>query len=1269
MNRTIVAALSLCMTAGPVYSQFHPEYENPEMFQRNQVMPHATMMPYNSLEEALAGNRKNSSRCLMLNGNWQFHWAANPDLAPEGFYLEEKERSGWDRIRVPSNWQMEGFGYPMFRNIGLPHPLDPPQVPDDFNPVGSYFRTFHLPESWQGQRIHLHFEGIQSASYVWVNGSEVGYNQGGMEPAVYDITPYLNKGKNSVAVRVLRYCDGSYLEDQDTWRLSGIYRDVYLVARSSVHVGDFYLVTDLDESCQNASLEVEARLVNSSGKSSGPMQWRLTLYDRIGRMVPGTRAQIEAGPVRRGRMDTIRCSIPVRRPEKWSAEHPFLYTLVMELMDREGRVMELLSNRVGFREVEVKDQALLVNGVAVKLNGVNSHMMHPETGHAMDTATMREDLTLMKQFNINCVRTSHYPPNVEYLDLADELGIYIVDETGNEAHGYTHLSGLPEWREQYLDRMRKMVYRDRNHPSVIFWSAGNESGPGENICSLISEGKKIDPGRPAWMYGGNRDEDPATNPIACEDIVGPRYLQPFRLEHRFARADDPRPSFMDEYIAATGNSLGGMDEYWELIRQYPRLSGGAIWDWVSPGIRWPVRLTTDRSPNHITTALMNRAHLVDGPSGKALHLSGHDDWVEVYRDPALDIVGEELTLYMEVKPGTYPGSSHFLAKGDYQYGILQPDSGYLEFYVNTGRRRAVRGRLPGGWEGNWHQVAGIYDGAKMELYVDGKIIGTRACRGRILNAPFGVTIGKSAELWDSHRGYLCRAEIDRIGIFDRSMDPDDLQNGGEGLRDESLLWLDFETCRENGVYFTTGLPGRTYGLVWPDRQVQPELWQMKKSAQPVAFKALDLETGRVEITNHYHFTALDKLQVKWELSVDGTVIRQGLVNTALEPGGRQVVEIPFDPHDSSSILSEYKRDTAGRVPVSMYLSPESQLLLLFSVRTREESSWAPAGHEVAWEQFILDTDPFLYVIRGGPPAVDSAGIRIRISGRDFRYEFDKTTGSLLSMEVGGKELVSSGPGFNVWRAPLANDLDAWNAWHTEMGCTLDWMGKHTANGWYSIGLDRLEQVMDRIGWYTDSSRVVVEVETSQHAGNYTTGFKVWYRYAIDNKGVIALTTRASPRGNMTRWIPKMGLQMVLPPDFCHLEWRGRGPMENYPDRKTGAKVGRYRTTVEQDDQPYLIPQEYGNRSGVIWASLTDDQGTGIFVTSGERFHVSAQKYPTGHLDRARYRFQLPEQESVTFNLDCQVSGVGGTANSVLHPYQVAPREREFTFYIQPIQSL
>ncbi len=1248
MNRLIGATLMAMSMVFQLPAQLHPDYENPEVFERNQEAPHATLIPFESINQAMELERKSSPLHYSLNGSWKFHWAENPKQAPEEFYKRGYKLDHWKDISVPSNWQMEGFGYPLFRNVGLPHPFDPPEVPGDFNPVGSYFRTFEVPSDWNRKQVFLHFEGVHSASYVWINGKEVGYNQGGMEPAEYNITEYLKRGKNSIAVKVLRYSDGSYMEDQDTWRLSGIYRDVYLVATPDLHIRDYYITTDLDENYANARLDVVAHVANLGKKSVSDYAVRVTLFDQEVQSVLSVEGWM-AGVSQDGQSGaTLTQSYDIDDPLKWSAEYPNLYTLVLELLDEDGEVTEVVSSRVGFREVEVINQAICINGVPVKFNGVNSHMMHPTTGHAMEKETMRKDLVLMKQFNINCVRTSHYPPNVEYLDLADELGIYVVDETGDEAHAYTWLSSDPLWLNQYLDRMRKMVYRDRNHASVVIWSAGNESGPGDNICALITEGKKIDPSRPAWMYGGNQDEDPLKNPIRCEDVVGPRYLQPFRLEQRFGKSDDPRPSFMDEYIAATGNSLGGLDEYWDLIYKYPRLTGGAIWDWISPGITQSIISTRDDSPGDVKSVFINKAHLVEGHEGQALYLSGHDDWLEVYRDPILDITGTELTLSFWVKPENFNGNGSFLTKGDYQYGIVQPNEGQLEFYLNNGSRSSLLVDLPQNWKGQWHHVAGIYDGQKMELYLDGSILGTQACSGNIINAPYGVTLGKSGELRDGHQGYMCHTTMDQVRIFGEVIQLGDLNNESASLKSKSLLWLDFETANEEGSYYSIGIPGRTYGLVWPDRSIQPELWQLKKSPQPVKFTALDLEKGVVEIYNRFHFRNLKELDFQWQLTKDGEVIQSGKLDMDLPAGRLKEILVPY---------------------VKPYPVAGAVYHLTIGCSTRADLLWAESGHEVAWEQFSM---PFLEipaqaVISTSLLTAEREGKFLKLSGDGFAYAIDTTSGRIASILLDGKELIRQGPLVNVWRAPLANDLDSWNFWHTEMGHVTEGMGKESANGWRSIGLDQLVQDVDQFHTEIQSQRADIWIEASLHAMNFTTGFKVHYHYTISGSGEIEISTRVSPRGNMTKWIPKLGLQMELSEDMQQVDWLGRGPFENYPDRKTGARVGRYSTTVEENYVPYIIPQDYGNRTDTYWCQLTDSSGKGLLISSDELFNFSAQKYSTENLDRAHYPFQLKEEPGVTLNMDHRVTGVGGTALSVLNPYRVLPGDYEFSFYIKPVK--
>lgn len=1233
------------------------DWENPEIFQRNQVTPHTNLMPFNSMKEAMSLDKKSSPNYLNLNGLWKFRFSENLAQAPEDFYKNNYKHKGWDEIRVPSNWEMEGFGYPMFRNIGQPYNTQPPNVPKDFNPVGSYYRTFNLPEKWKGKQYFLHFEGVQSASTVWVNGEKVGYNQGAMEPAEYDITPYVKEGKNSIAVQVLHYSDGSYLEDQDTWRLAGIFRDVYVMATPKNHIHDYYVTTDLDSAYKDAVLHIEALMVNFDEPAREDFSIRISLFDTGGKQILSGMLNQDGETDADNNSQKYQGAFQVKDPKKWSAEYPFLYTLTLELLDQNKQVIEVFSHKTGFREVEVKDQAIYVNGVPIKFNAVNSHVMHPRTGHAMDVETMRKDLLLMKQFNINCVRTSHYPPNVEYLDLADELGMYIFDEAGDEAHSHIQLSSQPEWKHQYLDRMRKMVYRDRNHASVVVWSAGNESGPGENICAIIEEGKRLDPSRPAWMYGGNRDEDPQTNPIKCEDIVGPRYLRPFMLKQRFGMSKDPRPSFMDEYLSAAGNSVGALDEYWELIYKYPRLTGGAVWDWVSPGIEVAWRTTKDASKNNIAAALMNKALLKPGKYGNALYLSGHDDWLEVYRDPALDISGEALSLSFWVKPEAYNGDCYFLTKGNYQYGIWQPHEEKIEFYVHTGQRVAVDAQLPKDWKYNWHQVTGIYNGEELRLFIDGQEVASKSCAGAIVNGPYPVNIGKSAEIVDSHLGYLTHTTIDNVRIFDQAISVDKMMSNDEGLQSAAALWLDFEHISSNTDYYSIGLPGRTYGLVWPDRSVQPELWQLKKSPQPVAVKLIDLASGTIEVFNRYHFTDLHELEAKWVLKEDGRSLQSGVLKTDVAPLQKKTFTIPYDLENL----------TFGK-----------HVVIEISWTLTSATDWADKGHEVAWEQFELPhekigqasakTENIAKASESSSLGIAKSAENIIISGKNFTYTFDKNSGVLSSLVFKEKEFIKHGPKFNIWRAPLANELDAWGTYGTSIGEQADGMGKFIANGWYALGLDQLTEEVESIEIGNDPKNLWLEITTNATCNNKVTGFHVRYRYSFAESGEITLKTKVSPEGKFTHWLPKVGLQLRLPESFHKIRWYGRGPFETYPDRKTGAKFGVYESTVDQDYVPYIIPQDYGNKTDVYWTSISDDQGYGLLVTGDTSFNTSTQRFSTDNLTRAHYVPQLLKGDDVTLNLDHKVSGVGGTAISILNKYRVLPQEYEFTFYIQPYQE-
>ena len=567
------------------------DWENPAIFQKGQTDPHALHIAFDDVAGAMEERFSESKNFLSLNGIWKFKWYEKPELVNLDFSSPGFNTRNWNDIPVPSNWQMEGYGHPKFRNIALSFENNPPYIPDYYNPTACYKRNFNIPSDWKDKEVFLRFEGIKSASYIWINGEKVGYNQGGFEPAEFNISPYVKKGKNDISIEVIRFSDGSYLENQDMWRLSGIYRDVFIYALPKLHIHDFYIVTDLDENYRDAVLRLEIELENQWNTES-LCQLEIDVLDNSSNSVLEEAINIKSIGIKGNSRKKIYRETLVKNPAKWSAEFPNLYTLIFQLKDVNGKHLESFSEKLGFREVEIKDEAILINGVPVKFNGVNSHMHHPRFGQAVPVETLKEDLLIMKRFNINCVRTSHYPPSPEYLDLADRIGMYIFDEVGDEAHNNIQLSYDSAWTEMYKDRSRKLVYRDRNHPSVVVWSAGNESGSGFNIDEVIKTGKEIDPGRPGWMYGGN------TFLIPFEDITGPRYWEPYLLKNladkKVLGDNDLRPSFMDEYLAATGNGLGGLDEYWELIYKYPRLTGGAIWDWISPGVETSLWIIPDK---------------------------------------------------------------------------------------------------------------------------------------------------------------------------------------------------------------------------------------------------------------------------------------------------------------------------------------------------------------------------------------------------------------------------------------------------------------------------------------------------------------------------------------------------------------------------------------------------------------------------------------------------------------------------------------------------
>ncbi|MFC4808685.1 glycoside hydrolase family 2 TIM barrel-domain containing protein [Paenibacillus sp. GCM10023250] len=575
----------------------YPEWNNnPDIFELNRMKAHATLIPFASVEEALQGDRSASRSRLSLNGTWKFAFAENPASRIADFYADGYDHSDWADIQVPGHWQLQGYDYPQYTNIRYPweasEALVQPFAPTKYNPVGSYTRTFEVPAEWDGQPVFISFQGVESAFYVWVNGDLVGYSEDTFTPAEFDLTPYLRPGANKLAVEVYRWCDASWLEDQDFWRLSGIFRDVYLYTVPKAHIYDFFAVTELDGDYRDAELKLRATMLNYFAQELGTVTFEAQLYDRNRQAVLPQPVTVYAAMGKDSEELEIEASVNVANPLKWSAEHPNLYTLVLALKDAEGRLLETVSSRIGFRKFEIKDKLMLINGKRIVFKGVNRHEFSSRTGRALGYEDMLTDVKLMKTHNVNAVRTSHYPNSPLWYELCDEYGLYVIDETNLETHGSWEYNSPvlkpnfvpgsdPAWTANVLDRANSMMQRDKNHPSILIWSLGNESFGGDNFIRMHDFLREADPSRIVHYEGVTqwRPSDAAT------DVESQMYTLPAKVAEYGAHPNSPKPFILCEYSHAMGNSCGGLHLYTELFDTYPLLQGGFIWDWIDQAIQ------------------------------------------------------------------------------------------------------------------------------------------------------------------------------------------------------------------------------------------------------------------------------------------------------------------------------------------------------------------------------------------------------------------------------------------------------------------------------------------------------------------------------------------------------------------------------------------------------------------------------------------------------------------------------------------------------------
>ncbi len=864
-------------------------------------------------------------------------------------------------------------------------------------------------------------------------------------------------------------------------------------------------------------------------------------------------------------------------------------------------------------------------------------------GRSMSREVIERDFKLMKELNINGIRTSHYPNDPLFYELADEWGFYICNEVNAECHyGQDYLASQPGWETAFMDRTSRYVQRDKNHPSVIMWSMGNECGLAPVHYLMADYVRTTDPSRFIYHQTNNPNGDA---PFA--DICGTRYPNPAMLD---AIGDTTtRPVVMGEYAHAVGNSMGHFDDYWDRIYKYRSLQGGFIWDWVNQSVEMDLITTADKSIYHHEAVLMGRPEVVEGHQGKAIRLSGLDDFVEITPDASLNLTGNALTLQAWVFPRGFKGPNTFISKGDHAFCLGQYHADSVSFTVHTGGEYRVSALLPKNWDRNWHHIAGVYDGERIILYLDGREAASQPASGTLRRTRYEVMVGKNHEGdHENTPGFISNAIFDDIIIHRIALKKEELScNAGDPVPDENLvLWLPFEEMQNKGTFLSYGATpyasATMDGIIFSDRTYQPESWQVKHSHCPVKAEAVDFQKGMFLVRNRYHFTDLNEIAISWILLKDGEAVGHGDLHLDVAP----------------------MHDTLIRIPEVMAESGQgADLVLRTEYRTKSEQRWADAGYEIGFDEFEnpVKSRPrvFAPAPQGPPLTLSGKDGSLVVSGEGFSYTFDLARGMLTQIRYGSTDFLAGGPRLCVSRPPIVNEISIWTRAEYEP--------------WYNWGLDSLVHEVEWVRADTSGNgEVLVKVKMNSYAfRERTLQFNSLFEYRVFPAGTLTidhsvdcnLELPARRPSDDIPWFQKLGLDMKLVPGIDRFTWYGKGPFETYPDRKTGAPTGVYSVQTDSVIMPYDINQGFGNHTDVRWLEITHRNGTGIRFEGDEMLNFTVNPYE--NLGDTWYPYQLKRSGSVQLSLDHKVSGVGGTPVTVRHRFRTYPGEYHYRIIVQP----
>ena len=1269
MSRLVSLSLLVAMALSPLAAE-QPEWENQAIFRVNKEPPRAASWPFPDHEGSRAATA--SPWVVSLNhrpenlegpipqslvgydGPWKFQYAGTPADRPVDFFRPEFDDSGWPSIPVPANWQIHGYGVPLYTNSEYPFAVDPPRVmgtpPGHFtnhpagnrNPVGSYRRSFTLPEGWAGRHTFITFNGVDSAFSLWVNGQKVGYSEDSRTPAEFEITKQVKPGENLLAVEVYQYSDGSYLEDQDMWRLSGIFRDVFLWSSAPLQIRDHWVQTGWRADGRTGTLAVELDLRNLGGAAAaGRVEFELV--DPAGKTVV-TKASPEVVLDPAG-MAQVQIDCPdLPDVTGWTAETPVLFPYRLTLRDARGSVFAVHAGKTGFRHDEVRDGQFLHNGKPILFKGVNRHDHHPATGHFVTPADMRADLLMMKRAGINAVRTSHYPNDPAFLDLCDELGFYVVEEANIEAHGMgwgpdaNSLAKDPSWGPAHLDRMKNCLESAKNHPCVVMWSMGNESGDGVNFRTMAEWIHERDPSRPVHY------EQAQQRPHV--DLFVPMYA-PIGSCLRYCRAEEQkplaeqRPMIQCEYSHAMGNSSGNLADYWRLFRKERLLQGGFIWDWKDQSLvaaKQAADAVEDRSGHGHATWLMGSLSETEGLYGGGLVVKTSD---------TLDL-GDAVELVAEVR-GNFGGRRGqgggdndrnasegypIITKGDTAYSLKVDASGsQLEFFVYTDTWKTVRAPLPDDWRSKFHTVSGRYDGTRLALAIDGAEVATTPCTGAIQVNDHDLGIGINLEVPTRRfSGSIRSARVFGGPAARASGQPEpivDLRLTEDAKKPKTRRFFayggDFNDQPNQSSFCLNG-------IVMGDLTPSPQCAEVTKVHQDTQVEPVDLATPNLKLSlfNERFFRPLDDVTASWKLLKNGAVVGSGpLELPAVPPQGRHELTI-----------------ATGQDPV-----PTAEYLLRVRFDQTHDTAWATAGTPVGWEEFALP-----WGRRPLPEAAAAAGASsVTEDDESVTVRFGDHTATIgtHSGMIDSSPALTAPFRFDFWRPMTNNDEGAGY--------------QRSLRLWRDAGpAARAESVATTVR----GGVVEVRSEIRIPAGD-STATVIW---EFHPSGQVRVSPTVRLRGSLPI-VPRIGMRCGVAADFSHCTWYGRGPQENYEDRHAGAWTGIHSGEVAELFHRYVDPQEAGLRTGVRWFQLADPQrGVGFRIESATEQPLEFAVIPvtTLSLEAGRNAVDLVEPGEYVVRIDHRTMGLGGTnswGEQPLDRYRIKPSgDYAWSFLITPQPS-